>query len=227
MRMNSLSRPDNGTATRPADDIAQEVLADQIQYLMVAVEHILRGTPAPLSELELIKALQAKPWLLIGEVDYADPTRLFPVHFLLFHSLYRLRDSLASRGEQLAISPLEISLRPQPTIAGHGLPGEQDTLREFYLDLDQYRLSDNSIQQMMDDFWAGHRGRPVAHSDLQKAARTLGLESVPEHFQPVKQQFRRAVMDAHPDRGGDTHAIQQLNEAFALFRAHFRKTGKR
>ncbi|SDW55790.1 DNA-J related domain-containing protein [Marinobacter mobilis] len=225
--MSALTNPDNSTATRPADSADQERLEDQIQHLMVAVEHILRGASAPLSELALIKALQAEPWLLVDEVDYADPTRLFPVHFLLFHSLYRLRDTLAAQGEKLAISPLEIYLECQATVAGQGLPGKQDTLREFYLDLDQYRLSDSRIQQMMDDFWSGHQGRPVAHSDLQKAARTLGFDSVPEQFAPVKHQFRRAVMTAHPDRGGDTRKIQQLNEAFALFRAHFCKAGKR
>lgn len=224
--MKALTQPEHDNVTPAASTVDHELLADQIQHLKIAIEHILRQAPAALTELELIKALQAEPWSLIGQVAYDDPTRLFPVHFLLFHSLYGLRDTLADQGEQLVISPLEIRLATQATVAGQGVPGHHDALRAFYLDLTQYRLPEHSIEQMMDDFWAGRWGHPAAHADLQRAAETLGLETIPEDFQPVKQQFRRAVMAAHPDRGGDTRQIQELNEAFALFRAHFRKPGK-
>lgn len=212
------------SATKQAAGIS---LPHQVQHLMVAVEHILRTEPEPLSELELIKKLQAAPWTLLGPVTYNDPSQLFPVHFLLFHSLYRLRDLLAKQGERLSISPLAIRLDTPSVVAGHGLPGETDALRDFYLDLSQYELSDVTIRQMMDDFWTGQWGNQPADAELTGAAETLGLDSIPEHFEPVKQRFRRAVMQAHPDRGGDTQKIQELNEAFALFRSHFQAKKKR
>jgi curved DNA-binding protein CbpA len=44
---------------------------------------------------------------------------------------------------------------------------------------------------------------------------------VPTSFEDVKYRFRRAVMQAHPDRGGETEAIQNLNNAFSVLKAHF------
>ncbi|MED5466070.1 MAG: DNA-J related domain-containing protein, partial [Pseudomonadota bacterium] len=118
-------------------------LQQQVQHLSVAVEHELRAAgPAGLSELELIRALQGERWSLIGTVDFHEPDRLYPVHFLLFHVLYRLRDQIAVEGESLNISPLRLSIgqivnRSEST----ALPDSTDALREFYLDLSQYFLS--------------------------------------------------------------------------------------
>lgn len=188
---------------------------------MAAVESILVQAREPLSELALIRLLQKPPWSLVGDVDFSDPARLYPVHFLLFHVLYRLRDQLAMDGLTLQISPLRIGISRQSVVAGNGLPEREDALRRFYLDLEQYTLSDAHIQTMMDDFWTGREGARVSAPQAQQAAQTLGMNSIPTEFAPVKQRFRRAVMKAHPDRGGDTAEIQALNEAFATLRAYF------
>lgn len=226
--MTSLTNaPDIPATVSLPQQSTDEAVAIQVQHLMVAVEHILRAEPGALTELELIKKLQAPPWKLIGPIAFNDPAKLFPVHFLLFHTLYQLRDRLFEQGDQLSISPLAIQLDPSSVVAGQGLPGESDALRAFYLDLKQYELSDASIRQMMDDFWAGQGGKRPSRQDLASAADILGLDCIPAEFGPVKQRFRRAVMQAHPDRGGDTRRIQELNEAFALFRTHFQQTKKR
>ncbi|GGC74121.1 DNA-J related domain-containing protein [Marinobacter halophilus] len=197
-------------------------LNQHIQHLLVAVEHELRiAGPKGLSELELIKSLQKEPWELIGAVNFHTPDQLYPVHFLLFHVLYTLRDQLATSGEALSISPLRMIISPQPTVACNGLPGAEDKLRAFYLDLSQYHLSDAAIQRMMDDFWNGQtRSRPPLPV-VSEAAMALGFPVLPEQFAPVKQQFRKRVMQAHPDRGGDTETIQKLNEAFSVLKAHY------
>lgn len=201
------------------------LLEPQIQHLMVAVEHELRRTPEGVSELLLIKALQRPPWELIGDVQFNDPEKLYPVHFLLFHALYRLRDHLAESAETLHISPLRIRLASQDVIAGSGLPDERDKLREFYLDLSQYRLPEDAIHKMMDDFWTGRPGSRPETSEILAAAERLGFDGVPASFPEVKHRFRRAVMQAHPDRGGDTKSIQALNQAFATLKAHFQLAG--
>ncbi|MBW7470198.1 DNA-J related domain-containing protein [Marinobacter sp. M216] len=215
----------NSTSIRQPSDVAagnnDGTLEPQIQHLLVAVEHELRRAPDGVSELSLIKALQHAPWELIGDVRFHDPEKLYPVHFLLFHALYRLRDLLAESGEILHISPLNIRLRPQDVVGGSGLPDEQDKLREFYLDLSQYSLPEDAIHRMMDDFWAGRPGARPEASETLAAAESLGFDGVPDSFPEVKQRFRRAVMLAHPDRGGDTRSIQALNQAFAVLKAHF------
>lgn len=197
------------------------MLEQQVQHLLVAVEHELRRSSFGIDELSLIKKLQKPPWKLIGELEFHDTKKLYPVHFLLFHVLYRLRDTLAEAGENLTISPMRISIERQDTIGGNGMPGTVDSLRSFYLDLSQYELPEDSINQMMDNFWAGYQGMGPGRPEALQAAKVLGFDSVPDSFLTVKQAFRRAVMQAHPDRGGETEAIQSLNEAFAVLKAHF------
>lgn len=203
-----------------------EHLQQHLHQLSVAVEAVLRAQPSGLSELDLIRTLQASPWRLIGEVDYSNPSALYPVHFLLFHVLYQLRDDLACHGEQVDISPLTIRLSPSPPggpdgISGPASPDLADPLRAFYLDLEQYHLSDDAVQQMVDDFWAGRSARPEREA-LQDACSVLGLDTPPADFHEVKHRYRRAVMNAHPDRGGSTADIQAINHAFATLRHHYR-----
>lgn len=197
------------------------MLEQQIQHLSVAVEHELRSASFGLDELNLIKKLQRPPWNLIGKLEFHDTQKLYPVHFLLFHVLYRLRDTLAEAGESLTISPMRICINRQDTMGGNGVPGALDSLRSFYLDLSQYELPEDAISQMMDNFWAGYQGTGPDRPEVLQAAKVLGFDSVPDSFLTVKHAFRRAVMHAHPDRGGDTEAIQFLNEAFAVLKAYF------
>lgn len=211
------------TATSPDTRACQaEALQGHVEQLMVAVEQILRAEPGGLSELGLIRQLQKKPWSLVGEVQFHDPAALYPVHFLLFHVLYRLRDELAQESLSLHISPLAIRLENSNIIAGTGVPDREDKLRAFYLDLSEYEMAEEDILRMVDDFWAGHSHQGPDSSELREASATLGFTEMPASFPEVKQQFRRAVMRAHPDRGGDTQRIQALNQAFSVLKTHFR-----
>lgn len=92
--------------THPGDSSPHEALQSHIAHLQVALEHELRQAPGGLSEYALIKKLQQPPWQLLGEVRFDQPELLYQVHFLLFHTLYTLRDQLAEDGEILVISAL-------------------------------------------------------------------------------------------------------------------------
>ncbi|WP_417514111.1 DNA-J related domain-containing protein [Marinobacter sp.] len=216
------SNPTSPERSRPAPlNESAEMLEQHIQHLLVAVEHELRMSPGGIDELNLIKRLQRAPWNLIGDLEFHDPGKLYPVHFLLFHVLYRLRDTVAEAGESLTISPMRIGIDYQNTVSGNGVPDAVDNLRTFYLDISQYELPEASIAQMMDRFWAGHQNSGPTGPEALAAANILGFEAVPDSFSTTKRAFRRAVMQAHPDRGGETEAIQALNEAFAVLKAHF------
>lgn len=198
-------------------------LHQQVDHLLVAVEHELRAAgPTGLSELALIRALQSDRWALIGPVAFHEPDRLYPVHFLLFHVLYRLRDQIGESGESLQISPgcLRIS-SSVPIPLASSLPGSPDALRAFYLDLSQYFMSEATIRDMMDRFWSGAAARKPDTPSAVNAGKVLGLDPLPVEFSTVKQRFRKLVMRAHPDRGGDTGEVQKLNQAFSLLKAHY------
>ncbi|TBW59167.1 molecular chaperone DnaJ [Marinobacter halodurans] len=195
-------------------------LQQKIAALLVAVEAILREESGGLSELALIRRLQAAPWKLLERVDFSEPSAIYPAHFLVFHCLYRLRDDLGPAGEHLHISPLDIHLTPGHIASNEALPGDQDQLRLFYLDLSQYDLSETAVQQMLDDFWAGRT--PTTDSGaLNEAARVLGFETLPDDFTLIRQAYRRQAMQAHPDRGGTKEEVQTLNAAFHTLRHHF------
>lgn len=209
------------TSTKAKND-QQQRLAFQVQHLSIAIERLLRENPEGLSELHLIKALQRPPWELIGTVNYAEADKLYPVHFLIFHVLYRLRDQLAGTSAILDISPLLIKLSHSDVVSGSGPVSTNDELRTFYLDLSRYQMPEDAIAQMMDDFWSGRFGHQPEKEETHDAAAALGFRDMPSSFSEVKQRFRRAVMQAHPDRGGETEAIQSLNNAFSILKAHFR-----
>ncbi|HLT14269.1 MAG TPA: DNA-J related domain-containing protein [Marinobacter sp.] len=199
-----------------------EWLEQQVEHLLVAVEHELRAAGAPgVSELELIKALQSDHWRLIGPVNFLQTEQLYPVHFLLYHTLYRLRDQLQPEGEGVELSPLRLRIVRTVNNAGQSMPGHEDELRAFYLDLTQYFMSDSAISAMMDNFWTGSIRTKPDNVAASAAAGTLGFGNLPDSFITVKQRFRKLVMKAHPDRGGSTEEVQILNEAFSVLKAHY------
>ena len=211
------ARPESHNELKP-----EEALERQIVLLSEAIEATLREFPEGLSELQLIRTLQSPPWTLLERVDFSDPASLYPVHFLVFHCLYRLRDELSVQGEQLTVSPMRITLGPARTVEGSGVPDAPDALRLFYLDLSQYDLSGLTVRRMVDDFWKGVRRPFIGESDIAEAARALGFDTVPDDFSVVKKAYRKQAMRAHPDRGGSNQDVQVLNQAFACLRQHFR-----
>ncbi|MFE8071578.1 DNA-J related domain-containing protein [Marinobacteraceae bacterium S3BR75-40.1] len=206
----------------------QADLALHVERLIPAVESILRSHSS-ITEHQLIKILQAPPWRLLGKVVFSDPASLYPVHFLLFHVLYRLRDELVAESQEtLHISPLEIQITAIHS-AGDSQVGESDPLSEFYRNLDNLTLSREAIEQMMDDFWRGQAGMSAGGSSegsLQEACAVLEVPCPPENYKNTKQQFRRLAMQRHPDRGGSNRELQALNQAMAVIRQYFRKVAR-
>ena len=203
--------------------LAKPSLEHYVMRLRVAAEAVVRSHNG-LGELDLIKALQGDPWHLIGPVNFNAPGELYPVHFILFHVLYQLRSDLIAEGETLDISPLGIHIRVAAGNATGSLnPGPPDQLAAFYLNLDNYNLADEIVETMLDNFWRGVRA-PTSES-VSEALETLHLDTLPEQFSIAKRQFRRLAMQHHPDRGGDTRRLQQLNAALAVLRQHFDARG--
>lgn len=203
---------DNGT-----DNSALETLVGRI---MDAAEALLRTHPEGMSELVMLRTLQAPPWQLFETIDFSSPTALYPVHFLLFHSLYRRRESLAEESrETIDIHALSIRLRALD-VAGEQQTGQHDALHAFYRDPANHDLAEGTINRMLDDFWQGIT-RP-ADDELAQACRTLAIDTPPSDLGTARAAFRRLAMHHHPDRGGSNEQLQALNRAIATVRHHFR-----
>ena len=178
--------------------------------LREAVEKILQQHPAGLSEHQVLTQLRETDHLPLEILSAGSPLALFRLHFILFHVLYQLRDDYwRTARAQLDISPLNIRLLPY--VPARAALSERDALRDYYLDLENLQQTgEDEVNDLLSRFWMQLNGG----AERESALRTLGLE--PNAKLPaIKLRYRQLVMQNHPDRGGDTQQLQELNAAMA------------
>jgi len=184
--------------------------------LLSAVLEGVREQSQGQTEHALLRRLAALDVAPFAGARLEQPLELFRAHFLLFHCLYRLRDQLVDQGEWLRIHCLEIALVPlerdPDTGATHGCVAAADPLRSYYLDLTNLESMDAAtVEAMLSDFWR----RLDSSGRRREALRVLGLDDDADG-QTVRQQYRRLAQRHHPDKGGDTETLQQINEAMMV-----------
>lgn len=197
----------NPGMTAPSPD---QLLPTDFEELVL---DLLEATPQGVDEFTLIKRLAAaRPESVFASPGaLSDPLRLFQLHFLLFHSLYRVSDALVTSGRQLQIHALRIAIEPRQP----GVPGlaRNDPLRSYYLDWSQWATTHaEDVQALLDDFWRGSR---VADREVAAALDVLGLTD-PTDSAAIKKRYRQLVSRHHPDRGGDTEQVQAINAAMLI-----------
>ena len=175
--------------------------------------------PQGLSEYQLLKCLRKPPYGLLPTLELGDHLGLFQSHFLIYHSLYRLRERLlAEQRSMLQISALRVGLDAYEP--GEAALCEVDPLRDYYLDLANLDATGEAeVAALLDAFW---RCVPVAADSegVVSALAVLELDAASD-FDQVKRQYRRLVMRHHPDRGGEAARMHALNEALELLRHHY------
>lgn len=185
----------------------------------------LRRFPLGLSEYELLKFLQAAGHIQFERIALLDNLSLFQTHFILFHTLYTLREELWQDEKQvLDISPLKIILytfdeesagkkdSSAKTDIQHTRVTAHDPLRDYYLDINNLeQTSADDVTRLLDTFWS----RLDANDQRAAALEVLEL-SDPVDYHAIKKQYRRLAMRHHPDRGGDKVQLQTLNVAMAV-----------
>ncbi|MFC1742636.1 DNA-J related domain-containing protein [Candidatus Riflebacteria bacterium] len=179
---------------------------------------LLRNSPAGIAEFELLQLLAKRTERKIFCQAFTNNHKMFRAHFLLFHLLYRLRDSLwLERKNHLEISPVNIILSPYREAAeGLDIP---DPLREYYLDLSYLKSTTaEDVDEMLDLFWTHN----FSLEYRKEALSTLGLED-PVSDETIQKQYRRAVKEYHPDLGGDEKKLQAINAAMAVIKGKRRK----
>src|SRR5690606_4576034 len=102
--------------------------------------------------------------------------------------------------------------------AGQAGLQQQDTLREYYLDWNNFTATDQQqVENLLDSFWKKLGGLPANNIDdsfnIDKARKILEIH---EHHSPaeLKQQYRRLLHQHHPDKGGETEYTQKLHQAY-------------
>lgn len=179
---------------------------------------LLKAAPEGLSEYELL--LRLSRWQNGEPRLPSDTLELFRSHFLLFHTLYRLRDQLHAGGQAtLQISPLCIRLLPYQ--AGEHALSENEPLRDYYLDLNHLRdTGADDVEQMLGNFWLRLHGS----EDKRDALAALDLDEHAEELDlaVIRQRYRQLVSLHHPDRGGCTQRLQRINSAMETLQRYYR-----
>lgn len=183
-----------------------------IDLLVAHLDEVLRLHPNGLTEYQLIDILDQRG---VGGFDqslFSTSLNMFQAHFILFHALYKLRDKLGqSEHVDIEIHCLSIRRVERPPNGLQRL-AVNDPLREYYLNLDNLNDTDAAaVDDLLDGFWR----RFLAGEGRQQALACLELTD-PVSFDEIKRQYRRLVMTHHPDRGGDTSYLQDINEAMAV-----------
>ena len=178
---------------------------------------VLQQHPQGVSEYDLINALREVFDEISVTVDLSDSHRLFQLHFVLFHYLYRLRDRLleTQRG-YLQIDLLTITLMPYHR--GQAAIAEHDNKRAYYLDLSNLeKTSREDVTDMLDGFWQ----KLMAGDQRVDALAVLELEEGVD-YPAIKSQYRKLAMRHHPDRGGCEAKLQAINQAMDILNRYYR-----
>lgn len=201
--------------------------------LQEAIGDIVLGQVAPLSEFELIRALQQPPYELLNKQALQGSLNLFQTHFLVFHCLYRLRNEWQQTGlgllriEPLAIQLLSIaSASSADTHANHTHLVDDDPLAAYYLDLSNFSSTGaHDVEQLLERFWQRftHSDRTSSAAQITTAQQAqalavIGLASMPENLVQLKRQYRSQLHVCHPDKGGSNQAVQEVQRAYQVLR---------
>jgi len=172
---------------------------------------ILHSHPAGISEYDLIQELKTSGCGVKVPDRLDDAQALFNLHFLLFHTLYKLRDQLhETKAGHLEIGPLSIRLLPY--LNGNEALTEHDPLRDYYLELSHMEATtEQDVYEMLASFWT----RLSRQDGREEALAQLGLED-PVDDSVIKSRYRQLVMEHHPDRGGEKEQIQLINAAVSV-----------
>lgn len=194
--------------------------------LIPHLERIVRKHGAGISEFELIQVLNNDPDIPFTKPNMTDSWMLFQCHFWLFHCLYLLQvELLSTTGEMLDIIATRVRLLPSTSPFSQvnrlsnsetpqhqfGLPAAGDTMRAYYLDLDNLdRETPQSINDKLKAFWRGLSVGPAQPDDWV----VMGLQP-PVTSDELRLQYRRLCQKHHPDRGGDAQAFRAVQAAYA------------
>lgn len=191
---------------------------NQLRQLEQACRELLTRHPQGLSEYQLLQYLRSEEFALLPKVKLDDHLGLFQSHFLLFHLLYHLRDHLHETHQgSLSISALSIRLSPYRAVDASLC--ESDPLRDYYLDLDNlHTAGERDVLELLASFW--QRMQLDEPEKIEAALEVLEMEQA-QAFCEVKAQYRRLVMQHHPDRGGEAAKMHALSEALEIMRCHF------
>ncbi|MCU4675758.1 DnaJ domain-containing protein [Catenovulum sp. 2E275] len=195
-------------------------LSAKIQLALGDILFVNNLAPAQhsFSEIELIRQLQNPPYQLLPCYKLDDTLALFQVHFILYHSLYQLKQNCAVHGIDLEIGLAKIKIVPRAEQQSLSQVTRQDELQTYYLDLNHLiNTETETVNQMLDDFWAQVTQPQFTPTEVNQAHHIL--QTSPQNDQQtIKSAYKRLCHLHHPDKGGKVADLQQINWAYRVIK---------
>ncbi|GAB2993250.1 DNA-J related domain-containing protein [Psychrosphaera aestuarii] len=195
--------------------------ASRLAYLDASIFEII--TKRTLSEFELIKILQLKPYEIFSENALSHTLSLFHTHFIVFNSLYRLKLEGEKQGNfTVHISALAIKLvlfKTDKEVSGSNnneinMPAiGDDKLQAFYLDWDNFDAKQSEVDALFDSFWVRYNSH--YQNTLTAALSVFQFNSIPSKRE-LKAAFKKRSLILHPDRGGSSEQFKALLSAYQV-----------
>ncbi|NAW65691.1 DNA-J related domain-containing protein [Photobacterium halotolerans] len=152
---------------------------------------------------------------LLNTLDEVAEQDLFKRNFLLMNALYQLQHMLLPR-QWLQAQAMNIKLMQNQ---GDQQIDEQDPLREYYLDWQNYHSDTNTIRDLLSAFWQRYQQHIGNLSVTTNTSwqQDLAVLELPADASPaqIRKQWRRLALRWHPDRPeGNTDKFRQACEAW-------------
>lgn len=150
-----------------------------------------------------------------------DALKLFQTHFLLFHFLYRLQQKwLNEKSGFLEIHTLEIKLNSFQKTSEQTLPAGKDSLREYYLNLDNLtETTQDDVNQLLDNFWNTFE-QWLSPENIVEDLNTMELSIDDFNHHNLQQQRRTLLQKYHPDKGGCSERFNNIQQASKRLENH-------
>lgn len=190
------------------------------EQLLLALDTKLAGKFGETQELALIKLLQQPPYQLFESDALHSDLNLFQTHFLLYHSLYLLRDKWLT--EQYAVIDIQLSkifvypYENRPV----DLPAVDDQLRNYYSDLSNVDISQRDVEKLLRSFWEKFLKAGSLNDEKVVAAYEHLELSKTCTDQVLKKRIKALSLIHHPDKGGEQAIFRSYIEAYEVIKAH-------
>ncbi|WP_247670487.1 DNA-J related domain-containing protein [Alteromonas sp. MMG017] len=179
-----------------------------------------------MTEYALISQLKSPPYQLFNDNALRDSLALFNTHFILFHTLYLLRNlwrdalvgELDIHATRIVLLPLKASSQSDGERNATTL-GKSDSLADYYLNWQNLTSTGEAdVEALLNGFWQQMMGGEPIYDSKENIAHCHAILNIDEAetitLTTLKRQYRKQLITVHPDKGGSHEAAQDVISAY-------------
>ncbi|MCE9686938.1 DnaJ domain-containing protein [Shewanella sp. AS16] len=157
---------------------------------------------------------------LLSRLDPEPDKDLFKRNFLLMNALFELQEMLLPK-QWLQVRAMEIQIFRLLPAELNLILAQDASLREYYLDWNNYDTCANAVRAMLESFWNRYQSYIGVNPRLMQQSHALNVFELDETAtdREIRRQWRRLALKWHPDRPeGDAAKFREVCEAWRALR---------